>query len=131
MTKPFHKDELVARIHTIVRRSRGHAQSTIQTGDLIVNLDTKTVEVTGARVHLTVKEYQKCWSSYAYAREPSSPRKSFSINSMAAWTNLSPRSSTSSYASCARSSPMLLAAGTVWGRGHVLRDPTPAAMAVA
>jgi two-component system cell cycle response regulator CtrA len=58
MTKPFHKDELVARIHAIVRRSKGHAQSVIQTGDLIVNLDTKTVEVTGARVHLTGKEYQ-------------------------------------------------------------------------
>src|SRR6266513_728087 len=41
MTKPFHKDELVARIHAIVRRSRGHAQSVIQTGDLVVNLDTK------------------------------------------------------------------------------------------
>src|ERR1700741_2175077 len=36
MTKPFHKDELVARIHAIVRRSKGHAQSVIQTGDLIV-----------------------------------------------------------------------------------------------
>jgi len=49
MTKPFHKDELVARIHAIVRRSKGHAQSVIQTGDLVVNLDTKTVEVDGAR----------------------------------------------------------------------------------
>ena len=58
MTKPFHKDELVARIHAIVRRSKGHAQSVIQTGDLVVNLDTKTVEVNGARVHLTGKEYQ-------------------------------------------------------------------------
>jgi len=29
MTKPFHKDELVARIHAIVRRSKGHAQSVI------------------------------------------------------------------------------------------------------
>ena len=48
MTKPFHKDELVARIHAIVRRSKGHAQSVIQTGDLVVNLDTKTVEVNGA-----------------------------------------------------------------------------------
>jgi len=46
MTKPFHKDELVARIHALVRRSRGHAQSVIQTGDLIVDLDTKKVEVT-------------------------------------------------------------------------------------
>jgi two-component system, cell cycle response regulator CtrA len=58
MTKPFHKDELVARIHAIVRRSKGHAQSVIQTGDLVVDLDTKTVEVNGVRVHLTGKEYQ-------------------------------------------------------------------------
>jgi len=48
MTKPFHKDELVARIHAVVRRSKGHAQSVIQTGDLVVNLDTKMVEDTGA-----------------------------------------------------------------------------------
>ncbi len=58
LTKPFHKDELVARIHAIVRRSKGHAQSVINTGDLTVNLDQKTVEVGGARVHLTGKEYQ-------------------------------------------------------------------------
>ena len=30
----------------------------VQTGDLVVNLDAKMVEVGGARVHLTVKEYQ-------------------------------------------------------------------------
>jgi two-component system, cell cycle response regulator CtrA len=58
MTKPFHKDELTARIHAIVRRSRGHAQSVIQTGDLVVDLDTKKVEVNGTRVHLTDKEYK-------------------------------------------------------------------------
>jgi two-component system, cell cycle response regulator CtrA len=58
MTKPVHKDELAARIHAIVRRSKGHTQSIIQIGDLIVNLDAKTIEVTGARVHLTGKEYQ-------------------------------------------------------------------------
>jgi two-component system, cell cycle response regulator CtrA len=57
MTKPFHKDELVARIHALVRRSRGHAQSTIKTGDLTIDLDTKKVEVHGIRVHLTAKEY--------------------------------------------------------------------------
>ena len=58
MTKPFHKDELVARIHAIVRRSKGHAQSVVQTGDLIVKLDAKTVEINEVRVHLTGKEYQ-------------------------------------------------------------------------
>jgi two-component system cell cycle response regulator CtrA len=58
MTKPFHKDELVARVHAILRRSKGHARSVIRIGDLIVNLDAKTIEVTGARVRLTGKEYQ-------------------------------------------------------------------------
>lgn len=58
MTKPFHKEELVARIHAIVRRSQGHAQSVVQTGDLVVNLDAKTVEINQVRVPLTVKEYQ-------------------------------------------------------------------------
>lgn len=58
LTKPFHKDELVARIHAIVRRSQGHAQSIITIGDLTVNLDQKTAEVSGTRVPVTGKEYQ-------------------------------------------------------------------------
>src|SRR3546814_7252760 len=57
VTKPFHRDELVARIHAVVRRSKGHSQSVIRTGKLSVNLDAKTVEVDGNRVHLTGKEY--------------------------------------------------------------------------
>jgi two-component system, cell cycle response regulator CtrA len=58
MTKPFHKEELVARIHAVIRRSQGHSQSLIKTGDITVNLDAKTVDVNGERVHLTGKEYQ-------------------------------------------------------------------------
>jgi two-component system cell cycle response regulator CtrA len=58
LTKPFHKNELVARIHAIVRRSKGHAQSVVQTGDLILNLDTKMVEINQVPVHLTGREYQ-------------------------------------------------------------------------
>src|SRR5438876_5862360 len=58
MTKPFNKDELVARIHAIVRRSQGHAQSVVQTGDLTVRLDTKMAEINQVRLYLTAKEYQ-------------------------------------------------------------------------
>ena len=43
LTKPFHREELVARIHAIIRRSKGHAQSIIRTGQIAVNLDAKTV----------------------------------------------------------------------------------------
>ena len=58
LTKPFHRDELVARIHAIVRRSTRHAHSVIRTGDLCVNLGTKIVVISGAGVHLTGKEYE-------------------------------------------------------------------------
>jgi two-component system cell cycle response regulator CtrA len=58
MTKPFHKTELIARVQAIVRRSRGHAQSVVQIGDLTVNVDAKTVHIKQVRVNLTGKEYQ-------------------------------------------------------------------------
>ena len=75
MTKPFHKDELVARIHAVVRRSKGHAQSVIQTGDLVVNLDTKMVEVGGQRVHLTGEEHQilELYLSPMFTTDPRRP----------------------------------------------------------
>jgi two-component system, cell cycle response regulator CtrA len=41
LSKPFHKDELIARIDALVRRSKGHAQSLIAVGDLIVNLEAQ------------------------------------------------------------------------------------------
>src|SRR5690242_3742875 len=58
ISKPFHKAELVARINAVVRRSRGHAQSIITTGDIAVNLDTRQASVGGMPVHLTPSEYK-------------------------------------------------------------------------
>ena len=58
LTKPFHKEEPVARIHAVVRRTKGHVESVITIGDLDVKLDHETAEVNGAPVHLTSKEYQ-------------------------------------------------------------------------
>ncbi len=57
LTKPFNKAELLARIQAIVRRAKGHSQSVIRTGKLVVNLDTRAVEVDGQRLHVTGKEY--------------------------------------------------------------------------
>ncbi len=57
LTKPFNKAELLARIQAIVRRAKGHSQSVIRTGELVVNLDTRAVEVNGQRLHVTGKEY--------------------------------------------------------------------------
>ena len=57
LTKPFQKDELVARIKAIVRRSKGHSELVIRTGDLSINLDQRVVEIDGKSIHLTGKEY--------------------------------------------------------------------------
>ena len=70
LTKPFHREELVARIHAIIRRSKGHSQSVIRTGRITVNLDAKTVEIDGKSVHLTGKEYQMLELLSLRARAP-------------------------------------------------------------
>src|ERR1700761_4518295 len=58
VTKPFHKDELVARIHALVRRMRGHAVSTIDCGQLAIDISSRTATYAGERMPLTAKEYE-------------------------------------------------------------------------
>ena len=57
VTKPFHKDELIARIHAIVHRTMGHAEPTLNCGDLTVKPEAKQAEIAGKTVPLTGKEY--------------------------------------------------------------------------
>jgi two-component system cell cycle response regulator CtrA len=58
VVKPFHKDELTARLRAVIRRSVGQADSVITVGDITLNIDAKIVHVSGQRVHLTGREYQ-------------------------------------------------------------------------
>jgi two-component system cell cycle response regulator CtrA len=57
LTKPFHKDELVARMHAIVRRSAEQVEAVVRCGDLAVRLEAKRAEIAGKPVPLTGKEY--------------------------------------------------------------------------
>ncbi|WP_027135853.1 response regulator transcription factor CtrA [Geminicoccus roseus] len=57
ITKPFARAELLARIQAVVRRAKGHSESVITTGRMVVNLDTRLIEVDGMRLHVTAKEY--------------------------------------------------------------------------
>lgn len=57
ITKPFNREELIARIYAIVRRSKGHSESVVRFDKVSIHLDTRIVEVDGTRVHLTNKEY--------------------------------------------------------------------------
>lgn len=58
LTKPFHKDELLARVQAVVRRSQGPTEEVVRCGDLVVRLDAQRAEIAGQPVPLTVKEYQ-------------------------------------------------------------------------
>ncbi len=126
MTKPFHKDELVARIHAIVRRSKGHSQSIITTGDLIVNLDAKTVEVAGQRVHLTGKEYQML--ELLSLRKGTTLTKEMFLNHLYGGMD-EPELKIIDVFICKLRKKLAAATNgehyieTVWGRGYVLRDP--------
>jgi two-component system, cell cycle response regulator CtrA len=50
--------ELIARMHAIIRRSRGHSQSRLQVGALSLDLEQREVTANGNPVHLTGKEFE-------------------------------------------------------------------------
>lgn len=58
LRQPFHSDELVARIRSLVRRAAGRASSVVTTGALTLDLTAQTVEVLGKGVHISFREYQ-------------------------------------------------------------------------
>ncbi|MBU6405629.1 MAG: response regulator transcription factor [Alphaproteobacteria bacterium] len=126
MTKPFNKDELVARINAIVRRSKGHAHSVIKTGDIVVNLDAKTVEVRNQRVHLTGKEYQML--ELLSLRKGTTLTKEMFLNHLYGGMD-EPELKIIDVFICKLRKKLAGATGgehhieTVWGRGYVLRDP--------
>ncbi|QPH54019.1 response regulator transcription factor CtrA [Pontivivens ytuae] len=128
ITKPFHREELVARIHAIVRRSKGHSQSVIETGKVKVNLDAKTVEVDGQSVHLTGKEYQML--ELLSLRKGTTLTKEMFLNHLYGGMD-EPELKIIDVFICKLRKKLSQATGgetyieTVWGRGYVLRDPAP------
>lgn len=58
MPLPLHRDELVARIHAVVRRSRGVLANVIEVGPLVLDIGRQYAAVNGEQLHLTGKEYQ-------------------------------------------------------------------------
>ena len=127
MTKPFHRDELIARIHAIVRRSKGQAQSVVNTGDLCVNLDSKTVEIEGTRVYLTGKEYQML--ELLCLRKGSTLTKEMFLNHLYGGMD-EPGIKIIDVFMCKLRKKLAKASNgkdyieTVWGRGYVLREPS-------
>ena len=126
LTKPFDKSELLARIQAVVRRSKGHSNYIIRTGDVQIDLDTQTVTVNGKTLHLTGKEYG--------IMELLSLRKGATLNKDQFLNHLyggidEPELKIIDVFICKLRKKLERASGgknyieTVWGRGYVLRDP--------
>jgi two-component system, cell cycle response regulator CtrA len=130
LTKPFNRNELVARIHALVRRPKGHAQSVIQIGDLVVDVDTKKVEVNGVPVYLTAKEYKVL--ELLALRKGMTITKGTILNYLYDGLN-EPESKIVDVFMCKVRKKLAGPSGgnefieTIWGRGYALIEPAEAA----
>jgi len=135
LTKPFDRRELIARVRAIVRRSKAHSESTIQTGELLVNLDTRVVAVGDQAVRLTGKEYAIL--ELLSLRKGTTLTKEMFLNHLYGGMD-EPELKIIDVFVCKLRKKLAHATGgkhyieTVWGSGYVLRDPAamPAAKLV-
>src|SRR4249920_1471696 len=130
LTKPFDRRELIARIQAIVRRSKGHSESTIRTGKLVVNLDNHVVSVDDHPLHLTAKEYGII--ELLSLRKGTTLTKEMFLNHLYGGMD-EPELKIIDVFVCKLRKKLSQATGgenyieTVWGRGYVLRDQDEAA----
>jgi len=128
LTKPFDRRELIARIQAIVRRAKGHSESVIRTGKLLVNLDSRVVEVEGQPLHLTGKEYGIL--ELLSLRKGTTLTKEMFLNHLYGGMD-EPELKIIDVFVCKLRKKLATATNgenyieTVWGRDYVLRDPNP------
>ncbi|TXM90311.1 response regulator transcription factor [Methylobacterium sp. WL119] len=134
LTKPFHKDELVARIQAIVRRSQGHAEAVVMVDDLTINIDKKFVQVAGTSINLTTKEYQML--ELLALRKGTAITKEMFLNHLYGGMD-EPELKIIDVFICKLRKKLANASQgknyieTIWGRGYVLREGVPEMRALA
>jgi two-component system cell cycle response regulator CtrA len=126
LTKPFHKDELIARIHAILRRSAEQAEAVVHCGDLVVRTDAKRAEIAGKPVNLTGKEYAML--ELMATRQGSTFTKEMFLDALYGGMD-EPEIKIIDVFMCKLRKKLAEASGgknyveTVWGRGYALRPP--------
>ncbi|MEH0002938.1 MAG: response regulator transcription factor CtrA [Holosporaceae bacterium] len=135
LTKPFNKEELLARIGAVVRRSKGHATPIIRLGRLNVNLHASQADVDGVPLNLTCKEYSIL--ELLVLRKGATLSKEVFLNHLYGGMD-EPELKIIDVFVCKLRKKLADALGsetnyieTVWGRGYVLRDPETKAGNVA
>jgi two-component system cell cycle response regulator CtrA len=126
LTKPFHKDELVARMQAVVRRSAGHAEPVVAVGDLTIRLDSKRAEIGGRPVNLTMKEYAIL--ELLALRQGSTLTKEMFLNQLYGGMDEPEMKIIDVFICKLRKKLAGLSGGknyieTVWGRGYRLHEP--------
>jgi two-component system OmpR family response regulator len=58
LTKPFHMEELLARLRALIRRAGGHASAELSCGPVVLDTSHSRVTVDGRAVTLTSHEYR-------------------------------------------------------------------------
>jgi two-component system cell cycle response regulator CtrA len=111
---------------------KGHAESVITVGDLIVNLEARNVELRGEKLYLTSKEYQIL--ALLALRKGSTLTKETFLNHL--YDGLDePDAKIIDVFICKLRKKLANASGgqdyieTVWGRGYTLREPTEQSIA--
>lgn len=127
ITKPFNRQELLARVRAVVRRSKGHADSMMRVGRLNVDLKARQADVDGKPLSLTVKEYAIL--ELLVLRKGSTLSKEMFLNHLYGGID-EPELKIIDVFVCKLRKKISQALGcdenyiqTVWGRGYILRDP--------
>ncbi len=125
ITKPFEKDELIARIQAVIRRSKGYSQPVLHIGNLQLNLDSREVTADGRAVHLTGKEYAIL--ELLVLRRGMVLTKEAFLNHLYGGID-EPEMKIIDVFICKLRKKLAQAGagsliGTVWGRGYMMRDP--------
>ena len=123
---PCDPEEVLARIRAVVRRSQGHAKSTLTLGPVELLLDRRDVRVHGESLHLSRREYAVL--ELLFLKQGIILNKNAFLNHL--YTGMEePEMKTIDVIIC-RLRKKLAVAGvpnlidTVWGCGYILRDPS-------
>lgn len=125
VAKPFRKDNLLARIRAVVRRSNGHALSAISIGDLVVDISAMSAFVGGNRIHLTNKQFQ--FLQVLAINKNKVVTKEMIFDKLYGGEN-EPTFKIIDVFICKLREKLAAASGgknlieTVWGRGYIMRD---------
>jgi len=126
LTKPLDKAWFLARLKTLVRRSKGHSSSEIRVGRLALDLASRTVRVDDQPLKVTTKEYAIL--ELLALRRGTTLSKEVFLDHLYGGRD-EPEQKIIDVFICKLRKKIAAVAGdaggieTVWGRGYVLREP--------